>query len=143
MTTRDKVTEIFCIIDEFGRKLNVELSKNLCLPPYSSNGEYSRNRKRRLSESEIMTILVYCHFGIFRNFKEYCQNCIRRWLRHEFPVAVSYNRFVEFMPRMFFNMMISMKLYAFSGCTGITFVDSMMIPVCHNVRRYFNKVFFG
>ncbi len=31
MTTRDKVTEIFCIIDEFDRKLNVELSKNLCL----------------------------------------------------------------------------------------------------------------
>jgi len=40
-------------------------------------------------------------------------------------------------------MMMSMKLYAFSGCTGITFVDSMMIPVCHNVRRYFNKVFAG
>ena len=112
-------------------------------PPYSSNGKYSRNRKRWLSESEIMTILVYCYFGIFRNFKEYCQNCIRRWLRHEFPVAVSYNRFVEFVPRMFFNMMISMKLYAFSGCTGITFVDNMMIPVCHNVRRYFNKVFAG
>ena len=70
MTTRDKVTEIFCIIDEFDRKLNVELSKKLCLLPYSSNGEYSRNRKRRLSESEIMTILVYCHFCTYRNFKE-------------------------------------------------------------------------
>ena len=36
-----------------------------------------------------------------------------------------------------------MKLYAFGKCTGITFVDSTMIPVCHNVRRYFNKVFSG
>nr|WP_314809021.1 transposase [Segatella oris] len=52
-------------------------------------------------------------------------------------------RFVELMPRVFFKMMMFMKLYAFSECTGITFVDSMMIPVCHNVRRYFNKVFFG
>ena len=25
----------------------------------------------------------------------------------------------------------------------ITFVDSTMIPVCHNVRRHFNKVFAG
>ena len=36
-----------------------------------------------------------------------------------------------------------MKLYAFGKCTGITSVDSTMIPVCHNVRRYFNKVFAG
>ena len=70
MITKDKVIENFCIIDEFDKNLNVELSKNLCLPPYSSNGEYSRNRKRRLSESEIMTILVYCHFCTYRNFKE-------------------------------------------------------------------------
>lgn len=33
MTTRDKVTEIFCIIDEFGRKLNVELSKTYVYHP--------------------------------------------------------------------------------------------------------------
>ncbi len=36
-----------------------------------------------------------------------------------------------------------MKLHAFGRCTGITFVDSTMIPVCHNVRRNFNKVFAG
>ena len=28
-------------------------------------------------------------------------------------------------------------------CTEITFVDSTMISVCHNVKRYFNKVFSG
>ena len=60
-----------------------------------------------------------------------------------FPASVSYNRFVELMPRIFFKMMFFMKLYAFGKCTGITFVDSTMIPVCYNVRRYFNKVFAG
>ena len=95
MITKDKVTEIFCIVDEFDKNLNVELSKNLCLPSYNSNGKRCRNRKGRLSESEIMTILVCYHFGTYRNFKEYYQNCIRGWLRHEFPAAVSYNRFVE------------------------------------------------
>ena len=143
MITKDKVIEIFCIIDEFDKNLNVELSKNLCLPSYNSNGKRFRNRKGRLSESEIMTILVCYHFGTYRNFKEYYQNCIRGWLKKEFPAAVSYNRFVELMPRVFFKMMLFMKLYAFGKCTGITFVDSTMIPVCHNVRRYFNKVFSG
>ena len=47
------------------------------------------------------------------------------------------------MSRVFFKMMLFMKLYAFGKCTGITFVDNTMIPVCHNVRRYFNKVFAG
>ena len=83
------------------------------------------------------------HFDTYRNFKEYYQNCIRGWLRHEFPAAVSYNRFVELMPRVFLKMMLFMKLHAFGRCTGITFVDSTMIPVCHNVRRHFNKVFVG
>ncbi len=32
MITRDKVTEIFCIIDEFDKNLNEELKKNLRLP---------------------------------------------------------------------------------------------------------------
>ena len=64
-------------------------------------------------------------------------------MRQDFPDAVSYNRFVELMPRVFFKMMLFMKLYAFGKCTGITFVDSTMIPVCHNVRRYYNKVFAG
>ena len=135
MITKDKVTEIFCIIDEFDKNLNVELSKNLCLPSYNSNGKRCRNRKGRLSESEIMTILMCYHFGTYRNFKEYYQNCIRGWLRHEFPAAVSYNRFVELMPRVFLKMLLFMKLHAFGRCTGVTFVDSTMIPVCHNVRR--------
>ena len=45
MITKDKVTEIFCIIDEFDKNLNVELSKNLYLPSYNSNGKRCRNRK--------------------------------------------------------------------------------------------------
>ena len=92
---------------------------------------------------KIMTILVCYHFGTYRNFKEYYQNCIRGWLKKEFPALVFYNRFVELMPRVFFKMMLFMKLYAFGKCTGITFVDNTMIPVWHNVRRYFNKVFAG
>lgn len=143
MITKDKVTEIFCIIDDFNKNLNAALEKNLCLPSAVDGGKRHRNRKCRLSESEIMTILVCYHFGTYRTFKDYYLCCIRLMLRREFPDAVSYNRFVELMPRVFLKMLLFMKLYAFGKCTGITFVDSTMIPVCHNVRRHFNKVFAG
>ena len=143
MITKDKVTEIFCIIDEFDKNLDGELKKNLRLPNQDGNGKRYRNRKGRLSESEIMTILICYHFGTYRNFKEYYQNCIHSYFHKEFPHAVSYNRFVELMPCVFCKMMLFMRLCAFGKCTGITFVDSTMIPVYHNVRRYFNKVFSG
>ena len=64
-------------------------------------------------------------------------------MRREFPDAVSYNRFVELESRVFFKLMFFLKLYAFGRCTGTSFVDSTMIPVCHNLRRYANKVFKG
>ena len=44
-----------------------------------------RNRKGRLSESEVMTILICYHFGTYRSFKEYYQNCIRGCFHKEFP----------------------------------------------------------
>ena len=143
MITKDKVIEIFCIIDEFEKNLSVELSKNLHLPSPCNVGIRHRNRKGRMSESEIMTILVCYHFGTYRNFKEYYLNCILGQLRSYFPQAVSYNRFVELMPRVFYELMLFMCIYSFGRCSGITFVDSTMIPVCHNLRRHFNKVFAG
>ena len=49
--------------------------------------------------------------------------------------------FVELESRVFFKMMFFLNLHSFGRCTGITFVDSTMIPVCHNLRRYAKKVF--
>ena len=39
MITKEKITEIPYIIDKFGKNLNVEQSKNLCLPSYNSKGK--------------------------------------------------------------------------------------------------------
>ena len=39
MITKDKVTEIFCIIDEFDKNLTAELDKNLRLPSHDSSGK--------------------------------------------------------------------------------------------------------
>ena len=64
-------------------------------------------------------------------------------MKRDFPNAVSYNRFIELEQRVFFKLVFFLKLFAFGRCTGISFADSTMIPVCHNLRRYANKVFKG
>ena len=91
--------------------------------------------------SKLVLKLVYFHFGTFRNFKHYYLFFIKGTMKSYFPKAVSYNRFVELESRVFFQLMFFLNLGAFGRCTGITFVDSTMIPVCHNLRRYANKVF--
>ncbi len=65
-----------------------------------------RNREDRMSESEITTILVCYHFGIYRIFKEYYLDGIRGQLINDFPHAVSYSRFVGLMPRVFYALML-------------------------------------
>jgi hypothetical protein len=50
---------------------------------------------------------------------------------------------VELESRVFFVMMFFLRMSAFGRCKGVSYVDSTMIPVCHNVRRYMNKVFKG
>ncbi len=70
MITKDKVTEVFCIIDEFDKNLSAELAKNLRLPSHNSDGKRYRNRKGSLSESEIMTIwyaIISAHIAISRS----------------------------------------------------------------------------
>ena len=140
MITNDKIIEIFCATDEFSKKFEEEIEN---MPLLSSEGNPRRRRAASMSDSEIMTILIMFHFGTFDNFKHYYLHFIKLHLKNDFPDAVSYNRFVELESRVFFKLMFFLNIHSFGRCTGITFVDSTMIPVCHNLRRYANKVFAG
>ncbi|MCH3994030.1 IS982 family transposase [Prevotella cerevisiae] len=140
MIATNKVIELFCIIDEFCKHFDKENAHRVLL---TGTGKQRRRRAASLSDSEIMTIMLLFHFGTFRNFKHYYLFYIKGTLKSYFPHAVSYNRFVELESRVFFQLMFFLNLKAFGRCTGITFVDSTMIPVCHNLRRYSNKVFKG
>ena len=63
MITKDKVTEIFCIIDECDKKLDGELKKNLHLPNQNGNGKRYRNRKVMLRKRYI----IECINGLLKN----------------------------------------------------------------------------
>ena len=64
MTTDYKGTELFCVIDEFCKHFDAENAGSLL--EYNS-GVKCRRRQASLSDSEIMTILLYFHFGTFHN----------------------------------------------------------------------------
>lgn len=142
MITEDKVTEIFCVADDFCKEFEKEIKKN-AIPQGKTDGKAPRrrNRKGRMSDAEIITILICFHFNTYRNFKHYYLGEVLIHWKHLFPNAVSYNRFVELMPRCFVAMTMFLNLCCFGECTGISFVDSTCIPVINTKRQYSMKVF--
>ena len=96
-----KVTEIYCIADDFCKEYELELNKKaLSLSNPSTNTPKTRNRKGRMSDAEMITILVLFHSTTFRNFKHFYLFYVCREPKEEFPNLLSYTRFVERMPRV-------------------------------------------
>ncbi len=66
MPAQYKITEIYCIVDEFCKNFDREV-KNI--KKILQAGKCTRNRSCEMSESEIITVLIMYHFGRFDNFK--------------------------------------------------------------------------
>ena len=139
-----KVTEIYCIADDFCKEYHSELNKtSLSLSNPSTDSPKHRKRKGRMSDAEMITILILFHSNTFRNFKHFYLFYVCRELKKEFPNLLSYTRFVERMPRVAIPLLLFLKLGLMGECTGITFIDSTRIPVCENKRQSRNRVFKG
>ena len=90
-----------------------------------------------------MTILVMFHQSQgYRNFKGYYTEQFHgRWHR-EFPDAPSYTRVVQLLPRVLWPL--AHYLGSRRGeVSGISFVDSTPLKVCHHARIHSHKVVQG
>jgi transposase len=134
----DKVAEIFVKVDDFCNHFEDEFKKHSLQP---ATGIKTRNRKTTLSNSEVITILIAFHGGQFRNFKHFYCNYVCHHLRDCFPDVVSYNRFIELSHRCAVPFMLFLHYCCRGECTGISFIDSTVLRVCHNKRIKRNKVF--
>jgi len=135
----DKITEIFIKVDDFCNEFKNEFSKYEVQTLES--GKTTRNRASSLCDSEIITLLISFHGGTFRNFKHFYTNYCCVHLKNEFPGLVSYNRFIELSHRHALAFMLFLQFSCKGECTGISFIDSTVLRVCHNKRIKRNKVF--
>jgi hypothetical protein len=137
MISTDKVTEIFCVIDDFC----IDFVPNF--QSFLIGVHKERNKPSKLSLSEVMTIQVLFHISGYRNFKTFYNGYVRHHLRSWFPNLVSYNRMVELCSSSLIPLAIFLKKKATGDCTGISFIDSTPLRVCHNRRIHSHKVFDG
>ena len=91
MFPESKVTEIYCMADDFCKEFTFQQEKYMIKDKKTNH----RNKPNRMSDAEIMVILILFHSGGFRCFKHYYKEYVCKHLKHLFPRQVSYNRFVE------------------------------------------------
>ena len=132
-----ELEQLFCEIDDFCHGFEAVFKSKLI-----SEQPRKRLRKSNLSLSEVITIIVYFHQSSYRTFKDFYQKNILKYHNHDFPCLVSYNRFVELMSYTLIPLIYYLNTRK-RQCTGISFIDSMGIPICHNKRAKRNKVFSG
>lgn len=138
MTTAN-IIEIFCFLDEFCKYFEPELKKRAI----STSRKLHRNRPGRMSDSEIMTILVLFHTSRFRDLKSFYLGYICQHMRKEFPHVISYNRFVERQAKVGFHLLLFFQTCALGKCTGISIIDSTPLVSCHIKRMHMHKTMRG
>jgi Transposase DDE domain len=130
------VTSIFCEVDDFCK----ELEKNISEPLLSAPTKGGRGPNCGLSISEIMTVQILFQMVGYRNFKTFYTGFLTKYWLHYFPNLPSYNRFVELMSRSLFPLTIFTQLKC-GKKTGIYYIDSSCLPVCHLKRSKRHKTF--
>ena len=139
MLTEDKVTELFCMADDFCKFFDAMMKKYTL----KSDNKRAYHRDSTMSKSEIMLIMILFHDSGYRCLKHFYVEKVCKHLRHLFPKVVSYNRFVELEKQVAVPLALFIKKVLLGKCTGISFVDSTPLRVCRNQRIHIHKVFKG
>lgn len=134
----NQLTRIFCDIDDFCKELNKYMENKLLSS--TDNNQIKRGPRCCLSDSEIMTILISFQSSSFRNFKHFYCGFLNVYWKKEFPSLPSYNRFIETMKKVAIHLILFSQLKS-KKRTGIYFIDSTCLPVCHLKRSTRHKTF--
>ncbi|MGV0103219.1 IS982 family transposase [Nostoc sp. DSM 114160] len=128
---------LFCHVDDFCKAFEAQWHRKLL-----NHGGIKRVRAKSLCLSEIMTIIIAFHQNHYRNFKHFYLNQVKQQWSSAFPGLPSYQRFIEWIPSTLIPLCVYLK-HCFRQCTGIGFIDSTCLKVCHNRRISRHKVFKG
>lgn len=136
MIEERQLIRIFCEIDDFCN----ELDKNISQPLLPKPTKGKRGPDCCLSVSEIMLIQILFQMIGYRNFKTFYCGFLQVYWKKYFPNLPSYGRFIELMGRSTFALAIFLQLKS-GKKTGIYYIDSSCLPVCHIKRSKRHKTF--
>jgi len=134
----NKLIELFVEIDELLKAYDNYLREKGLL------GGLRPTRVPRLNASEVCTVLVAYHYSGYKCFEYYYRQVILGVHADCFPGAPGYEAFLGYVARA------AMPLYLWlfhTACTaqrtGLYFIDSKKLEVCHPRRERSHRVFKG
>ena len=136
----DRLVEDFCQFDDFCQAFCPCWETRLL----RQGAQPARKRGPRagLADSEIMTILVLYHSSRFRHFRAFYEGVVLTLLRSAFPKAPCYARFIALTNHVWVPLTVFL-LTRMGRKTGIYYIDSTALPVCHTRRINRHRVFAG
>ncbi|XVN40339.1 MAG: IS982 family transposase [Rickettsia endosymbiont of Argas persicus] len=127
------IISLFYILDNFC-KIYEEWEKQKLVPT-----DRKRQRLGELSLSELLTIVLYFYLSPCKDFKNYYLYHLSYKYRGYFKLP-SYSRIIQLWPRLILPFAIMLQLFRGEE-TGIYFIDSTKLSICHTKRISNNKVF--
>lgn len=131
------VEELYSSADDFMQLFFPIYTKQLL-----SDGQRLRKRNGRMSMSEMITRVILFHQSGYRCFKHFYAGYITLHLQAAFPALISYSRFIQLMPGILVPLCAYLQSL-YGKPTGISYIDSATLAVCHNIRIPRHKVFAG
>jgi hypothetical protein len=132
----DKLIEIFVAVDDFCQAFDQWLEAH-------EKSDFPRPRFEGIMHvSEILAIIIFYQYSGYKCFQYYYEEQVRYELKSYFPRQVCYKRFLRLISKSVPHLYIFVKWKSLSSeSTGIYFIDSKKLPVCHNQRIHNHKVF--
>src|SRR5579872_7000347 len=133
----ERLVETFCAVDDFCKAFLPQWEANLI-----RNGTPPRGPAPGLSVSEIITILLMLHGSRFKYMKSFYNGVTGEVMRRYFPGMPCYERFVALQQSVLIPLLFFL-LSRRGQRTGIYYIDSTALAVCHNRRIGRHKTFAG
>jgi hypothetical protein len=127
------IITLYCLVDNFC-KIYQEWEKNHFLPK-----DGKRSREGNLSLAELLTIVLYFYLSPCLDFKNYYLAFLPYKYKNYFKL-VSYSRIIQLWPRLVMPLVLLLQ-YVRGEETGIYFIDSTKLQICHNKRTGNNRTF--
>jgi len=127
------ITTVYYLVANFCKIYN-EWENNKLI-----TNEQKRHRQGKLSLCELLTIVLYFYLSPCRDFKNYYLYHLPYKYRGYFTLP-SYSRIIQLWPRLILPLVLLMQVLR-GDDTGIYFIDSTKLAICHNKRTNNNKVF--
>jgi hypothetical protein len=133
----ERLVETFCAVDDFCKAF---------LPQWEAyllrNGTAPRGPAPGLCVSEIITILLMLHGSGFKYLKNFYNGVTGDLLRRYFPAMPCYERFVVTQQSVLIPLLGFLRS-RLGQRTGLYYIDSTALAVCHNRRIGRHKTFKG